>query len=95
MGASALAPIAEHQPCTGDEVASSSAQLSRTPRKATEEAEDGPGDLEPLSLPPAAQDEFMLHEPDAEESASEWLGDALQEEEQDQCRKQHRCRWSY
>ena len=27
-------------------------------------------------------------------SASEWLGDALQEEEQDQCREQHRCRWS-
>ena len=27
-------------------------------------------------------------------SASEWLGDALQEEEQDQCREQHRCCWS-
>ena len=27
-------------------------------------------------------------------SASEWLGDALQEEEQDQRREQHRCRWS-
>ena len=28
-------------------------------------------------------------------SPTEWLGNALQEEEQDQRREQHRCRWSY
>ena len=28
-------------------------------------------------------------------SPTEWLGDAVQEEEQDQCGEQHRCRWSY